>query len=60
MNFTEDRIARAALPRLFEPGDAVGRALIGRLGAYAALRLATGAQPYAPFRRPRSKKCQKR
>jgi len=40
-----DRIARAALTRLFEPGDRVGQALIGRLGAYAALRLATGAQP---------------
>jgi len=40
-----DRIARAALTRLFEPGDTTGRALVGRLGAYAALRLATGAQP---------------
>ena len=40
-----DRIARAALTRLFEPGDRVGRALVGRLGAYAALRFATGAQP---------------
>ena len=40
-----DRIARAALTRLFEPGDRVARALVGRLGAYAALRLATGAQP---------------
>ncbi|WP_423185087.1 DNA-processing protein DprA [Arthrobacter sp. NyZ413] len=40
-----DRIARAALTRLFEPGDRVGRALVGRLGAYASLRLATGAQP---------------
>lgn len=40
-----DRIARAALTRVFEPGDRIGRALVGRLGAYAALRLATGAQP---------------
>jgi DNA processing protein len=40
-----DRIARAALTRLFEPNDTVGRTLVGRLGAYAALRLATGAQP---------------
>ncbi|UKA56674.1 DNA-processing protein DprA (plasmid) [Arthrobacter sp. FW305-BF8] len=40
-----DRIARAALTRLFEPHDTVGRTLVGRLGAYAALRLATGAQP---------------
>jgi DNA processing protein len=40
-----DRIARAALTRLFDAQDTVGRALVGRLGAYAALRLATGAQP---------------
>ena len=40
-----DRSARAALTRLFEPGDRVGRALVGRLGAHAALRLTTGAQP---------------
>ncbi len=40
-----DGIARGALTRLFEPGDPVGQALVGRLGAYAALRLATGAQP---------------
>jgi len=39
-----DRIARAALTRLFEPGDLIGRALVGRLGAYAVLRFATGAQ----------------
>jgi hypothetical protein len=31
-----DRIARAALTRLFEPGDRIGRTLVGRLGAYAA------------------------
>ena len=55
-----DRIARAALTRLFEPGDRVGRTLAGRLGAYAALRLATGRSPYTPFGRPRSKNCQKR
>jgi DNA processing protein len=40
-----DRIARAALTRLFEPHDTLGRTLVGRLGAYAALRLATSAQP---------------
>ena len=39
-----DRIARAALTRLFEPGDRVGLDLVGRLGAFAALRLATGAE----------------
>ena len=44
-----DRIARAALTRLLEPQDTVGRTLVGRLGAYAALRLATGAQPAHPL-----------
>jgi DNA processing protein len=46
----EDRIARAALTRLFEPTDKVGHALVARLGAYAALRIATGAQPAHAFR----------
>ena len=44
-----DRIARAALSRLFEPRDATGRALIGTLGAYAALRIVTGDQPPHTF-----------
>ncbi|MFK4637192.1 DNA-processing protein DprA [Paenarthrobacter histidinolovorans] len=45
-----DRIARAALTRLFDPQDTTGRALVGALGAYAALRVATGAQPPHTFR----------
>jgi DNA processing protein len=45
-----DRIARAALTRLFDPQDATGRALVGTLGAYAALRIATGEQPVHTFR----------
>lgn len=45
-----DRIARAALTRLFEPGDTVARALVGTLGAYAALRIVTGEQPAHTFR----------
>ena len=40
-----DRIARAALTRLFDPQDATGRTLVGTLGAYPALRVATGVQP---------------
>ena len=39
-----DSIACAALTRLLEPSDRVGLALVGRLGAYAGLRLASGAQ----------------
>lgn len=45
-----DRIARAALTRLFDPQDATGRSLVGALGAYAALRIVTGDQPTHPFR----------
>lgn len=45
-----DRIARAALTRLFDPQEATGRALVGTLGAYAALRIATGEQPAHTFR----------
>lgn len=45
-----DRIARAALTRLFDPQDATGRALVGALGAYAALRIVTGDQPVHTFR----------
>ncbi|MBU8867846.1 DNA-processing protein DprA [Paenarthrobacter aromaticivorans] len=45
-----DRIARAALTRLFDPQDSTGRALVGTLGAYAALRIVTGDQPVHSFR----------
>lgn len=44
-----DRIARAALTHLFDPQDATGRALVGTLGAYAALRIVTGHQPAHTF-----------
>lgn len=46
----ENRTARAALTRLFEPGDKVGRALVARHGAHVALRIAIGARPAYPFR----------
>ena len=49
MNTTQDRTARAALSRLFEPGDLVGRALVAKHGAHAALRIAIGARPAYPF-----------
>ena len=49
MNTTEDRTARAALTRLFEPGDLVGRALVAKHGAHAALRIAIGARPRTRF-----------
>jgi DNA processing protein len=45
----DDRTARAALTRLFEPGDAVGLALVAKHGAHAALRIAIGARPAYPF-----------
>jgi DNA processing protein len=41
--------ARAALTSLFEPGDLVGRALVAKHGAHAALRIAIGARPAFPF-----------
>ncbi|MGY4541199.1 DNA processing protein [Arthrobacter sp. UYNi723] len=44
-----DRTARAALTRLFEPGDTVGRALVAKHGAYPALRIAIGAKPAHAF-----------
>uniref|UniRef100_UPI003F49A0BE DNA-processing protein DprA n=1 Tax=Paenarthrobacter ureafaciens TaxID=37931 RepID=UPI003F49A0BE len=44
-----DRIARAALTRLFDPQDPTGRAVVGTLGAYAALRIVTGEQPVHTF-----------
>ena len=49
MNVTEDRLARAALTRLFEPNDRTGRALVGHHGAPVALSIATGATPALPF-----------
>jgi DNA processing protein len=45
----ENRTARDALTRLFEPGDTVGRALVAKHGAHAALRIAIGARPASPF-----------
>ncbi|VXC20257.1 Putative DNA processing protein DprA [Arthrobacter sp. 9AX] len=44
-----NRIARAALTRLFEPGDLVGRALVAKHGASEALKIATGSLPADPF-----------
>ena len=58
MNTIQDRTARAALTRLFEPGDIVGRvepgdivgrALVAKDGTHAALRIAIGARPAYPF-----------
>jgi DNA processing protein len=49
MNTTEDRLARAALTRLFEPGDRTGRALVNHHGAADALNIAIGASPAIPF-----------
>lgn len=49
MNITEDRLARASLTRLFEPGDTVGLALVAKHGAHAALRIAIGARPAFVF-----------
>ncbi|BCW68928.1 hypothetical protein NicSoilB4_36910 (plasmid) [Arthrobacter sp. NicSoilB4] len=46
---TENRIARASLTRLFEPGDPVARALVAKHGAHTALRIAIGARPAFPF-----------
>jgi DNA processing protein len=46
---SEERIARAALTRLFEPGDTVGLALVAEHGAHTALRIAIGAKPAYPF-----------
>ncbi|MDI2036837.1 DNA-processing protein DprA [Paenarthrobacter nitroguajacolicus] len=45
-----DRVARAALTRHFDPQDTTGRALVRALGAFAALRVATGEQPPHTFR----------
>lgn len=46
---TEDRTARAALTRLFEPGDIAGRALVAKHGAHATFRIAVGARLAYPF-----------
>jgi DNA processing protein len=46
---SEERIARAALTRLFEPADVLGLALIAEYGAHGALRIAIGARPAYPF-----------
>lgn len=40
-----ERIARAALTRLFEPGDRVGLALVAAHGAEDALHIATSGKP---------------
>jgi len=45
----ENRIARAALTRMFTPGDDVARQLVARHGAHAAYRMALGALPVFPF-----------
>jgi DNA processing protein len=49
MNITDDRMARAALTRIFEPGDRVALALVGKHGAVWALRIVLGALPVVPF-----------
>jgi DNA processing protein len=45
----DDRTARAALTRLFEPGDTVGLALVAHYGAPDALRIAITAKPADAF-----------
>lgn len=45
----ENRIARAALTRMFAPTDLVARALVACHGAHAAYRMALGARPVFPF-----------
>jgi DNA processing protein len=42
---SEERLARAALTRIFEPADALGHRLIAEHGAHAALLIAIGARP---------------
>lgn len=49
MNITDDRMARAALTRIFEPGDRVALALVGKHGAVWALHIVLGALPVVPF-----------
>ncbi|KHL00456.1 DNA processing protein DprA [Sinomonas humi] len=44
----ETRIARAALTRLIEPGDATGAMLVAALGPVEGLRVATGRCPIEP------------
>ncbi len=45
----ENRIARAALTRMFAPDDYVARQLVARHGAHGAYRMALRAQPLFPF-----------
>lgn len=45
----ENRIARAALTRMFTPGDDVARQLVARHGAHRAYRMALRARPLFPF-----------
>ncbi|WP_416430449.1 DNA-processing protein DprA [Paenarthrobacter nicotinovorans] len=45
----ENRIARAALTRMFTPGDDVARKLVARHGAHPAYRMALRARPLFPF-----------
>ena len=45
----ENRIARAALTRMFAPSDHVARGLVAHHGAHAAYRMALGARPVFPF-----------
>jgi DNA processing protein len=45
----ENRIARAALTRMFAPTDLVAQALVARHGAHTAYRIALGARPVSPF-----------
>jgi hypothetical protein len=56
MNTTEDRTARAALTRLFEPGDIVGRALVAKHGAAPRWRSPPAHSPLSRsgMSRPRS------
>ncbi|MCH6469949.1 DNA-processing protein DprA [Sinomonas sp. 5-5] len=44
----ETRIARAALTRLIEPGDATGAMIVAALGPTEGLRVATGSQQIDP------------
>jgi len=46
---SEERIARAALTRLFEPGDTVGLALVAHYGPVEALRIATTSKPDSAY-----------
>ncbi|UOD83377.1 DNA-processing protein DprA [Paenarthrobacter ureafaciens] len=45
----ENRIARAALTRMFTPDDDIARQLVARHGAHPAYRMALRARPLFPF-----------